>query len=88
MDGLTEGRMVHYVLTLSDSSLHAGEHRPAVVVKVWSTDGPVNLQVLYDGANDIPYSTAASAPSGLLWRTSVPYDPDGKVGTWHWIEKA
>lgn len=45
MEGLTEGRMVHFVM-------QNGEHRPAVVVKVWNTDGTANLQVWTDGAND------------------------------------
>ena len=39
-----------------------------------------NLQVFTDSANDgLPLNYA---------RGSVLYDPEGKPGTWHWIEKA
>ncbi len=77
--------MVHYVLPDGDS---AGEHRPAVVVKVcpkeWSyPDGAVQLQVFTDSRNDGP-----EYASGIVWRTSVHFDAEGKPGTWHWIERA
>lgn len=60
MEGLTEGRMVHFVMP-------DGTHRPAVVVQVWRvtkedgsnvppTNGCSNLQVFTDGPNDIPYT--------------------------------
>lgn len=45
------GQIVHYVLS---SGEHAGEHRPAIVVRVFG-DQPtsaVNLQVFTDGKND------------------------------------
>lgn len=70
MEGLTEGRIVHYVLP--DGS-YAGEHRPAIVVKVWRqgdgtppVDGYSNLVVFVDGAND-------GAAHGVCtrWVTSV-----------------
>lgn len=52
MEGLTEGRIVHYVLPDGN---HEGEHRPAIIVKVWNkTTGYVNLQVFVDGTNDYP----------------------------------
>ena len=88
MEGLTEGRMVHFVL---DEGPSRGQHRPAVVVKVWRVtqegnlqsspeNGSCNLQVLTDDRND-------SLPP-LMWRTSVLYDEAGGEGTWHWIERA
>src|SRR4051812_37918792 len=86
MDGLTEGRMVHYVLPDGPS---AGQHRPAVVVHVWRdipdyvADGRVQLQVFTDGTND-----GGDYAGGLVWRTSVKYSEEKEPGTWHWIEKA
>lgn len=84
MTGLTEGRMVHYVLA-------NGEHRPAIVVRVWRNlaapcDGYVNLQVFTDGSND--HSAESDADPGIMWRTSVCYDEDKPPHTWHWIEQA
>jgi hypothetical protein len=80
MEGLTEGRMVHFVL---EDGRHAGEHRPAIVVKVWNKDvGLVNLQVLCDGTND--YLNGKDT----RWVTSAEYDESGKPRTWHWIEPA
>ena len=89
MEGLTEGRIVHYVLS-------NGEHRPAIVVRDWSNstlgsypDGTVNLQVFTDGSNDKGAVHGNVSEQGLLWATSVHHDPAGDVHhTWHWIEKA
>jgi len=80
MDGLTEGRIVHYVLAEGRSK---GEHRPAIVVRVWRDHaaGMVQLQVFTDGTND-------GFDTGVVWRTSVHYDASSAPGTWHWIEKA
>ena len=90
MEGLTEGRIVHYVLP---DGPHAGEHRPAIVVKVWRLNnadgtqrppdnGYSNLIVFVDGTNDyLDYS-------GAVWATSVVYSEDPKPRTWHWIERA
>jgi hypothetical protein len=79
MDGLTEGRMVHYVL-------ENGEHRPAVIVKVWDKlSGVVNMQVFTDGINDESVNGHAR---NTMWKTSVPYSEEPKSSTWHWIEKA
>lgn len=89
MDGLTEGRIVHYVMP-------SGEHRPAIVVKNWhstSDDGYVNLLVFTDGYNDsnnLPESLASEKENikrGLFWAPSVFYDADKKTSTWHWIER-
>ncbi len=84
MDGLTSGRMVHYVLP---DGPHMGEHRPAVIVKVWSQDmGTSNLQVFMDGLND---SYDKSMTINIKWVTSSVYSEDVSIiGTWHWIEKA
>ncbi len=91
-----EGALVHYVMT-------NGEHRPAIVVRVWRNldgthaglpllEGLVNLQVFTDGANDQnpAYSSGMNerVASGLLWATSVRYSDQHEAGTWHWMEEA
>jgi hypothetical protein len=82
MDGLTEGRIVHFVMP-------DGQHRPAIVVRVWRDiaepcEGYVNLQVFTDGRND-----GEQFESGISWQTSICYDDEEKKPrTWHWIEKA
>ena len=95
VEGLTEGRIVHFVMP-------NGEHRPAIVVRNWENEltppceGYVNLQVFTDGMNDaqaLPSDTDAntklSVEYGLLWKTSICFDEaEKKPGTWHWIEKA
>lgn len=88
MDGLTEGRMVHFVLP-------NGEHRAATVVRVFPpaplpTEGPVraNLQVHVDGTNDAAYLWDKGAEGLTVWETSVPYSEGREPRTWHWIERA
>lgn len=74
------GRLVHYVL--GEESRNAGEHRPAVVVRVWDQSGPerrLNLQIFTDEQND-------GWAAGTRWATSVKFDPAGSLGTWHWPE--
>lgn len=84
MSGLTEGRIVHYVLP---EGPHAGEHRPAIIVKVWNhTTGYVNLKVFLDGSNDDP--AGRTQPHWQEWQTSVLYSEEPQPRTWHWIEKA
>lgn len=89
MEGLTEGSMVHYVLTGGRSE---GQHRPAIVVRDWvhaapsDRDGVVNLQVFTDAVND--YRVGEVGSTGLMWATSVQYSEAKEPGTWHWIEKA
>ena len=45
------GRVVHYVLPAD--ARYPGEHRPALIVKVWN-DSSVNLQVFVDGVGFLP----------------------------------
>jgi len=88
MEGLTEGRIVHFVLS-------SGEHRPAIVVKNWrgewgyaEEDGFVNLQVFVDGSNDNTVYPVSTPPSYMVWETSIKYSAEPEPRTWHWIEKA
>ncbi len=95
--GLTEGRIVHYVL---ESGRSKGAHRPAIVVRDWKqSNGLVNLQVFTDGFNDEfendvramqsnGEAVAMHQTANTIWRTSVHYSEDKEPGTWHWIEKA
>jgi len=87
MHGLTEGRIVHYVLK-------NGQHRPAIVVRNWSnpdvpgSDGMVNLSVFTDGSNDSGALGGDSSAQGFFWATSVHYSPLGtEQNTWHWVER-
>jgi hypothetical protein len=69
------GRVVHFVLP---EGPHKGEHRPAIIVRVWS-DEMVNLQVFTDGQND--------DADDVEWVTSAHQDTSGQeLRTWHWPE--
>lgn len=99
MEGLTEGRIVHYVMP-------SREHRPAIVVRAWkvqeayhdgitpetrlATNGMCNLVVFVDGVNDVKRSIDDPCKDHVLtmWETSVVYSEEPKPFTWHWIEKA
>lgn len=75
------GRTVHYILPTGRS---AGEHRPAIIVRVWdktpTEESVVQLQVFTDGRNDdLPV---------IWWCTSVHQDSTAqKPGTWHEPER-
>lgn len=92
MDGLIEGRIVHYVMP-------NGKHRPAIVVHNLANEltppceGYVNLTVFTDWENDfnsMPEGVARNGiDTGLIWVTSICNDEtEKKPFTWHWIEKA
>lgn len=97
MDGLIEGRIVHFVMP-------NGEHRPAIVTKVWDHEGATgtsNLNVFTDYSNDVPYKQDEiekmrngfgidpdQVRHGHIWRTSIRYSETPEPGTWHWIERA
>lgn len=74
------GRMVHYVL--KDGCPNAGDHRPAIIVRVWPDT--VNLQVFFDG-DGTPHLNDGQL--NTLWKCSVPYSAEPKPGTWHWPER-
>lgn len=93
MQGLTNGRIVHYVMQADDyteEGCYAGSgrahHRPAIVVENWGNDKgdsnspAVNLIIFADAPND-------GHPSGTFCRTSVCYSEGKEPGTWHWPEK-
>ena len=73
MNGLTEGRIVHYVMP-------NGVHRPAIVVHVWDrSKGTANLTVFTDPGID---------GENLRHSVQVEHSARAEAGTWHWIEKA
>ncbi len=83
MDGLTEGRIVHFVIP-------NGEHRAAIVVlvcpKAWGYPaGTSQLQVFMDGTND---RAPGYDGGGIMWATSVFFSEKPTPGSWHWIERA
>ncbi len=83
------GRIVHYVLPSGHHN--AGEHRPAIIVRVWdqkpNEQSCVQLQVFMDGSNDSPDERGEEVGS-VVWRTSVGQDPEGKLpGTFHEPER-
>jgi hypothetical protein len=80
MEGLTEGRIVSFVV---DSETH----RAAIVVRDWKTpDGIVNLQVFWDGQNDTHLTFDHGDGDDPTRVSLVPYGEDTTVaGTWHWI---
>lgn len=100
MEDVIEGKIIHYVL---ESGRGKGEHRPAIIVKVWGDDlpkGMVNIQVFTDGKNDDPTTTTQLVHVGkqktetqleviqnIVWRTSVHHSEGKEPGTWHFIEE-
>lgn len=86
MEGLIEGRIVHYVL----EEFNRGTHRPAIITRVHgqTDDHQCNLQVFLDAATDYPEIQVVSFLNcGMLFVPCAPFDDIGqKPGTWHWIE--
>ena len=78
MEGLIEGRIVHYVHEHLDGSR---VHRAALVIHVEDRDkGIVQLLVFLSPEQD--------RASGLFQiNLHTEFDPTNKAGTWHWIER-
>ncbi len=77
--GLIEGRIVHFVL---DHGPAKGEHRPAIIVKVWDRTRHAAELTVFTEKYDVPAGQPAT-----LQRSAVPYSEEGALGAWHWIEK-
>jgi hypothetical protein len=77
----TLGRLVHFVLT---SGRNAGQHRPAIVVRVHEAkpkeSSQLNLQVFTDGEND-------ELPN-VLHVERITRDEKAGANTWHEPEEA
>lgn len=84
MDGLTVGRMVHYVAYGTPGGEYAaGVHRAAVVTQV--APAPTDPDGTPDGSD---IGLCVINPTGLFFHEHVAYHQVPKAGTWHWIEKA
>ena len=80
MEGLIEGRIVHYMPNEKESG-HS-HHMAAIVVRVFGgTDGIANLTVFPDWLND------GHSGDGVFWATSRKYSEGKEPMTWHWPEK-
>lgn len=89
MQGLTNGRIVHYVMRPNDygpcEAKTDAHHRPAIVVEDWGNgtrpdpDQAVNLCVFPDGPKD-----GLTAP---FFKQYIVYSNSKEPGTWHWPEK-
>ncbi len=91
MEGLTEGRIVHYI-PLADggdgAELASDRHCAAMVVRVFEPgggpDGEANLLVFLDGSND-GFGDTPNSPT--RWVTSRKFSETNEPGTWHWPER-
>ena len=81
MEGLTVGRMVHYVAYgTPGGEYQAGAHRAAIVAQV--NDATQEQMELGECV------LMVVNPTGIHFNTAR-FDPHTKrPGTWHWIEKA
>lgn len=78
MEGLTPGRIVHYVDQF-------GAHLAATVSRVWDDQaGRVNLHVFDPDGSTLP---GAEFPPVYV-KGRVSHSPSARPGTWHWIERA
>lgn len=82
MDGLTEGRNVHYVLV---DGPNAGQHRPAIVTRVTRNgDAPPPDM----GLCDLEVFTSLKDGIENFKAENVEFSNTETPGTWHWIESA
>ncbi|HEU5433110.1 MAG TPA: hypothetical protein VFU81_15695 [Thermomicrobiales bacterium] len=81
MDGLTPGRIVHYVAPGSADGRYPPAHRAAIVTEVPPIDPGDAL-----GAR---VSLMVCNPTGIHHAANVPHDPTGQQpSSWHWIERS
>lgn len=73
MDGLNEGRIVHYVA-------YNMRNLAAIVIGGDFESGTVNLGVFSDMPN-----VRGGVNMGLQFQAGVPYSEEPTPGTWHWI---
>lgn len=75
MQGLSEGRIVHYVA-------YNDRHLAALVIGGDFAHGVVNLAVFSDMPN-----VRGGVNMGLQFQAAVPFDDAAAPGSWHWPEK-
>lgn len=80
MEGLIEGRIVHYVA-------YNNRHLAALVIGVNETniagENPADLAVFTNMKN-----VNGDKNFGLQFHQGVQFSEDKKPGTWHWIERS
>ena len=89
MEGLTPGRIVHYVATGQEPYTKGsvlGQCKAATVVGIADSGvGQANIQVMWDGYNDLKLGNGTEIPPMTTWIHHVTNDPaDQLVGTWHY----
>lgn len=95
MDGLIEGRIVHFILDskVDKNAVDEVVCRPAIIVNAWGgklEDGKVNLLIFLDGNNDTENKAADffGVSNYVVWSTSVSYSDNKEQNTWHWPERS
>jgi hypothetical protein len=80
MDGMTPGRIVHYVAPGSADGTYPPAHRAAVITQVGASPSA--------DADERRVDLMVCNPTGVHFAKSVPYDADGTSPySWHWIER-
>ena len=74
MDGLTEGRMAHYVA-------YNNRHLVSIVIGVNGTKADLAVFTNMSNVNGVKNF-------GLQFHQDIEFSQEPKPGTWHWIEKA
>lgn len=74
MDGLTEGRICHYV---------AYNNRHLASIVIGTNDTKADLAVFTNMSN-----VNSVKNFGLQFHQDIEFSAEPKPGTWHWIEKA
>ena len=85
MESVRIGSIVHYVPFAHETSHGQPEHKAALIVSLFGTDGMANLTVFMDWINDGTQYYNNRSP--MLWATSRNYSEEYLPGTWHWPEK-
>lgn len=82
MNGLTVGRMVHYVAYGTPGGEYAaGAHRAAIIAEL------VNYGIAeFEKSPEV--TLLVINPTGIHFHTARFDDQEKKPGTWHWIEQA
>lgn len=97
MEGLTEGRIVHYVLTNADVASIGNARAASGKLNRGNSAAlgdhvPMIIVKVWSNefGKDNPGVNGQCFLDGndQLWVTSAKFDASGEDGTWHWIEKA
>lgn len=95
MQGVTVGRIVHYVLNVEDvrriyehrrseningNPIHDGVHVPAMITQVFEDE-------FGEGQHGVNLKCFLDGDD-MYWSVSRRHDEEKAPGTWHWMEKA